>query len=197
MKADARTLVGAGLLVGTVATLSACAGNSVETFSSEMCRPPAESRLAADYDAAGMKGAFTLWMFADQGEFDGAATTGDLVLEAYGSPPETALGEPPPLHGTTTIDPAQLGAAHTGDVASTDPRRPGVLVLQTRDGAADRADVTIRLGAVSNRMDHIVFDGSYTVLRPTAVTDTMVSGRWESGAGAGPVAGGRFCAVRT
>jgi hypothetical protein len=46
-------------------------------------------------------------------------------------------------------------------------------------------------------MDHIVFDGSYTVLRPTAVTDTMVSGRWESGAGAGPVAGGRFCAVRT
>jgi hypothetical protein len=194
MNEATKGVLAAGLLAGT---LSACAGNSVDTLSSDMCRPPEENRLAADYDGAAMAGTFTLWMFADEGDFEGAATMGDLVMTAYGEPPKTALGEPPLLHGTTTIDPSQLGAAHTGDMTSADPARPGVLLLQTRDGAAARPDVTIRLGAIGNRMDRIVFDGAYTALRPLSVADTLVSGTWESGVGSGTVAGGRFCAVRS
>lgn len=196
MNRAVRGFVAAGLLAGS---LSACAGNSghtVEALSSDMCRPPAENRLAADYDGAALAGTFTLWMFADRGDFEGAAAMGDLVMTAYGEPPKTAMGAPPLLHGTTTIDPSQLGAAHTGAMDSTDPERPGVLLLQAQEPAAARPDVVIRLGAIGNRMDRIVYDGAYTVLRPLGVADTLVSGTWESGVGSGTVAGGRFCAVR-
>jgi hypothetical protein len=42
----------------------------------------------------------------------------------------------------------------------------------------------------------MAFDDAYTALRLVEATDTTFSGHWESGAGRGPVAGGRFCALR-
>lgn len=179
--------------------LPGCAGNSVTTMSSDACRPPEANELSTDYAVAEMAGTHALWMFADQGTFEGAAAMGELRMSPYDEAPASLMGGASAmLHGTADLDLAKLGAANTGDTMSDDVQRPGVLVLQPRggDAATDARDVTIRLGAISNRMDRIVFDGSYTVLRPTSATDTLISGRWESGAGAGVVAGGRFCAIR-
>ena len=177
-----------------------CAANSVDALTpmaADDCRPAEASRLADDYSAADLAGSWSLWLFADEGDATGAAAGGRLDLVAW-EPGEEPLvgGSPAALHGATDIDLEAVGAADSGDASSELLERPGVLVLQWREPGAEHPSVALRLGDRSNRLDRMVIDDSYTVLRVTEAADTTFAGGWESGAGRGPVAAGRFCAVR-
>lgn len=177
-----------------------CASNSLETpraLSADACRPPETSGLADDFSAADLSGAWSLWLFADEGEAAGAAAGGRLELTAWEAGEEPLVGgTPASLYGSTDVGMGDVGAVDTGDPSSEALERPGVLVLQWRESGAERPSVALRLGNRSNRLDRMAFDDAYTALRLVEATDTTFSGRWESGAGRGPVAGGRFCAVR-
>ena len=186
-----------GLVVLAVA---GCARNAVDALTpiaAEDCRPSEANRLADGFSAANLAGAWSVWLFADEGDAAGEAAGGRLELVAW-EPGEEPLvgGSPAALHGATDVDLEAVGAADTGDASSEALERPGVLVLQWRESGAERPSVALRLGDRSNRLDRMVFDDSYTVLRLTEAADTTFAGSWESGAGRGPVASGRFCAVR-
>lgn len=187
--------------LGLVALAAAgCARNEVDALTpidAEDCRPADANSLADGFSAADLAGAWSVWLFADEGDAAGEAAGGRLELVAW-EPGEEPLvgGSPAALHGATDVDLEAIGAADSGDASSEALERPGVLVLQWREAGDDRPSVALRLGDRSNRLDRMVFDDSYTVLRLTEAADTAFAGRWESGAGRGPVASGRFCAVR-
>lgn len=177
-----------------------CASNSLDTptpLSAEACRPPETSGLADGFSSTDLAGAWSLWLFADEGEAAGAAAGGHLVLTAWEAGEEPLVGgSPAALRGATDVEVGAVGAADSGDASSEALDRPGVLVLQWRESGDERPSVALRLGDRSNRLDRMAFDDAYTVLRLVEATDSTFSGHWESGAGRGPVAGGRFCAVR-
>lgn len=179
-----------------------CAPNAVDALTpiaAEDCRPAEGNSLADGFSAADLAGAWSLWMFADEGDAadEGEVAGGRLELVAW-EPGEEPLvgGSPAALHGVTDVDLEAVGAADTGDTSSEALERPGVLVLQWREPGAERPSVALRLGDRSNRLDRMVIDDSYNVLRVTEAADTTFAGLWESGAGRGPIAAGRFCAVR-
>lgn len=177
-----------------------CASNSVDNpvpLAAEACRPLEANGLGDDFSAAELAGAWSLWMFADEGDATGAAAGGRLELAAWEAGDEPLVGgSPPALYGATDVDVSAVGAVDTGDPSSRALERPGVLVLQWREPGDERPNVAMRLGARSNRLDRMTFDDAYTALRVYEARDTAFAGQWESGAGRGPVAGGRFCAVR-
>lgn len=165
-------------------------------MAAEACRPAETNSLADEFSAADLAGSWSLWMFTDE-DATGASAGGRLELVAW-EPGEEPLvgGSPAALHGATDVDLDAVGAADTGDASSESLERPGVLVLQWREPGAERPSVALRLGDRSNRLDRMAIDDSYTVLRVTEAADSTFAGRWESGAGRGPVAAGRFCTVR-
>jgi hypothetical protein len=177
-----------------------CASNSLDSptpLAAEACRPPETSGLADDFSATGLAGAWSLWLFADEGEAAGAAAGGRLELTAWEAGEEPLVGgSPAALYGSTDVEVGAVGAVDAGDPSSEALERPGVLVLQWRESGAERPSVALRLGDRSNRLDRMAFDDAYTALRLVEATDTTFSGHWESGAGRGPVAGGRFCTLR-
>jgi len=176
-----------------------CAPNAVDAPTpvtpvvAEDCRPTESNSLATGFSATDLAGSWSLWLFADPG----AAAGGRLELVAWEPGGEPLVGgSPAALHGATDVDLDTVGAADSGDASSESPERPGVLVLEWREPSAERPSVVLRLGDRSNRLDRMAVDDTYTVLRVTEVADTTFGGFWESGAGRGPVAAGRFCAVR-
>jgi hypothetical protein len=181
---------------------SGCAPNSVDAptpvtpVAAESCRPAETNSLADGFSAADLAGSWSLWLFADEGDAT-AAAGGRLELVAWEPGDEPLIGgAPAALHGATDVDLEAVGAADSGDASSEALDRPGILVLQWREPGAERPSVALRLGDRSNRLDRMVVDDSYNVLRVTEAADSTFAGRWESGAGRGPVAAGRFCAVR-
>lgn len=166
-------------------------------MATEACRPAETNSLANGFSAADLAETWSLWLFADEGDATGAAAGGRLELVAW-EPGEEPLvgGAPAALHGATDVDLDAVGAADAGDASSEALERPGVLVLQWREPGAERPSVALRLGDRSNRLDRLAVDDSYTALHVTEAADTTFAGRWESGAGRGPVAAGRFCALR-
>lgn len=187
--------LGLVILVG-----AGCAPNAVDALTpvaAEACRPAETNSLADGFSAADLAGSWSLWLFADEGDATGEAAGGRLELVAWEAGEEPLVGGTPAvLHGATDVDLESVGAADSGDTASEALERPGVLGLQWREPEAERPSVALRLGDRSNRLDRMAIDDSYTVLRVTEAADTMFAGHWESGAGRGPVAAGRFCAVR-
>lgn len=195
-----RVSVPAAALGLVVLAGAGCAPNAVDAptpMAAEACRPAETNSLADEFSAADLAGSWSLWMFADDGDAIGEAVGGRLELVAW-EPGEEPLvgGSPPALHGATDVDLEAVGAADSGDASSEALERPGVLVLQWREPDAERPSVALRLGDRSNRLDRMAVDDSYTVLRVTEAADTTFAGQWESGAGRGPIAAGRFCAVR-
>ena len=95
-----------------------------------------------------------------------------------------------PLYGTSDVDFASVGAVTPGDASSSDPSRPGVLVLQ------GPGRVMLRVGSEANRRDVRRFDGAYTVLQVQQVSEKGFAGTWRSGVGT-EESGGHFCATRT
>lgn len=167
-----------------------------DPIASDACQPPEANQLPADYAAADLEGAWSLWMFADEGEEAGSAAGGLLELRRLEADSPFA-GSAAVLRGTLELDPGEIGAADTGDLTSQAPERPGVLVLESEAAGAEGPRVTLRLGDRSNRPGRLTFDDAYAALHLSEAGDSTFAGRWGSGTGRGPTAGGRFCAVRT
>ncbi len=216
--AMARWAEGRSLALGSAAALVAaiglaCSGNSpggngeataavdsthavMHDEALTMCEPPADE-MAEDVSAAELAGEYTLILIASGDGQTVERAEGALRLTAYHEPPVTTVGPPPVLYGATTLDPTLVGAVDTGDPAAIAPDAPGVMVFEWTERAGDEATtrVVIRVGALTNRLDQLRFDGAYTALRVYGVGEKGFNGTWESG-GPDKVAGGHFCAVR-
>ncbi len=163
--------------------------------------------LTRTSQAAALAGSYHLRVAATSGARAGAAVEGTLSLQPVddsAATPVLVLGLPDStvrhrLTGALALDPAAIGAAPTGDLASTDPAAPGVLVIERRPREpAAPVEMTLRLGADANRKNSVRFDGGYFALTVRGSGPEGFAGSWTSGgAGVADVAGGSFCARRT
>jgi len=163
--------------------LTGCgAGNAAQADPKlQACAPVEASAEAVAADK--LAGRYTVRMVATSGEKRGTTADGQMELM-----PGTSAGGSP-LYGTAELDFASVGAVVPGDPKSTDPLSPGVLVLEGSSG------VMLRVGSEANRKDVRRFDGAYTALQVTQVTDQGFAGTWRSGVGTEQTEG-HFCAVR-
>lgn len=178
--------------------LLACAGASLTGLPAHVhtqdpgvdtCQPT-HAILARDATLVGAHGRYGLVLVTRTGE---KTVRGVLVLVR--SPPgrEVLGSAATPLQGALDIDLDQVGARRIGDVTSTDPEAPGVLVLEfDRRGTRH---VMLRLGSDANRVDERLYDGGHTVLRVRQITADGFAGTWESGVRSS-VTTGYFCATR-
>lgn len=197
------------LLATSVFAISALAG-ACRSARPEV-RPAADScpeggtGLTPRSTAAALAGSYRLSLAATSGPGAGAAAEGTLVLRPLddsAAAPVLVLGLADssmshPLAGTLDLDRGPIGAVSTGDLASSDPEAPGVLVIERRPrrpGAA--VEITMRLGADANRRSQVRFDGGYFALTVRRLGANGFAGTWASG-GAGDGASGSFCARRT
>ncbi len=164
------------------------------------CVPPS-GELAAAATLDGWAGEYTLTM-AGGAEGDAAASAqGTLILHQQsadlrqfsGSDGSAIPGVVAPFFGTTDVGVEAVGALRVGDLSSTDPAAPGVLVIESE--TAQGPSILLRFGSDANRRDMVRFDGGYTVLEVREIGDDGFSGTWTSGA-RGREAGGYFCAER-
>ena len=178
--------------------LLACAGASLTGVPANMdaqgsavdaCQPTA-AILAQDATLVGAHGRYGLVLVTHTGE---KTVRGVLVL-VQSPPGREVLGSAAtPLQGALDIDLDQVGARRIGDVTSTDPDAPGVLVLEfDRRGTRH---VMLRLGSDANRVDQRLYDGGRTVLRVRQIDMAGFAGTWDSGVRSS-VTTGYFCATR-
>lgn len=185
-----RTLRLGALLVGTVLGCGGYRSNPAAV----PCEPPKPGALAplpAGVSAERLAGRYRLTLVATSGPDSGSRVQGDLTL-ASGS--REAGPVSPALVGTARIAVERVGAVETGDLGSTDPMRPGVMVFHKTTG--DSAWIMLRLGSESNRQDQQAFESAYTVLDVRQVSESGFAGSWKSGV-TGTVAEGYFCAILT
>lgn len=149
-----------------------------------------------------LAGAYSLTLIATSGPRSGDSTTGELRLTPYpggdrsGTIPSTAGTTRYPLHGSANLELERVGAAAPGQISSTNPSRPGALVIDwIGAGSPAPRTVAIRLGSEANRSDVTPFDPAYTTLTVTSIAPLRFAGRWESGLQGQRVAG-YFCADR-
>jgi hypothetical protein len=183
-------------LVGAVALLAACGGANAGQADPKACAPV--DTPASGLTAAGLAGEYMVQLIATSGGKQGASAAGRLALQAQDTAYQS-MERPDgtvdttfsfPLYGTADVDFAAVGATTPGDVRSSDPQSPGVLVIERPGG------VMLRLGSDANRRGVRRFDGGFTVLQVQQVTDSGFSGTWRSAVGL-EGSGGHFCATRT
>jgi hypothetical protein len=164
--------------------LSACGGGNAAQADPQIqtCTPVegGAETVAADQ----LAGRYTVRLVATSGAKRGSSAEGQIELM-----PNTAGGETA-MYGTAELDFASVGAVVPGDPGSSDPLSPGVLVLEGSGG------VMLRVGSEANRKDVRRFDGAFTALQVTQVTDQGFAGTWRSGLGT-EESEGHFCAVRS
>jgi hypothetical protein len=175
--------------VGALALLAACGGANSGQSNPQPCAP-VEAPSAA-VDATKLGGLFDVRMVATAGMKRGSTAEGRLELRphpgAHGS--DSGSETTYPLSGTAELDFAAVGAVVPGDPGSSDSLSPGVLVLERHGG------VMLRVGSEANRQDVVRFDGAFTALQVTQVTDDGFAGTWRSGVGT-EESEGHFCASR-
>jgi hypothetical protein len=164
--------------------LSACGGGNAAQADPQIqaCTPVEAGAEAVTADQLG--GRYTVRIVATSGAKRGSSAEGRMELM-----PNTAAGGAA-MYGTAELDFASVGAVVPGDPGSSDPLSPGVLVLEGSSG------VMLRVGSEANRKDVRRFDGAFTALQVTQVTDQGFAGTWRSGLGTEESAG-HFCAVRS
>ena len=163
--------------------LAGCGGNAAQADTQiQACTPVEAGSEAVAADELG--GRYTLRMVATSGAKRGSSAEGQMELMTNTSAGESSM------NGTAELDFASVGAVVPGDPKSTDPLSPGVLVLEGSSG------VMLRVGSEANRKDVRRFDGAYTALQVTQVTDQGFAGTWRSGLGT-QESEGHFCAVRS
>jgi len=177
--------------LAAMAVIAGCSGRGdlQTSLESPSCRP-ASSDPASLNRVRELAGEYQLLLVASSGARPGASTGGSLVLAERDS-----VGVP--FYGWTDIDLEAVGAHRLGDLSSTSPQAPGVLVLTT-PGGSDPAmvrSVTLRFGSHANQADLLLFDGAYTALYGRWIERDAFGGEWASGV-QGPEASGSFCAVR-
>jgi hypothetical protein len=186
---------GRGYLALTV-VVAACGGANAGQADPKACAP-VESP-SAEVRADGLAGRYTISVVATAGAKQGASAVGRLelmandsahrIMERTDGSADTTFSFP--LYGTAEVDFSAVGATTPGNVGSSDPLSPGVLVIQRPGG------VMLRLGSEANRRGVRRFDGGYTALQVQQVTEQGFAGTWRSAVGL-EESGGHFCAVRT
>ncbi len=167
---------------------------------------PLSGELAADATLDGWAGEYTLTMVGGAEGDAAASAQGTLILHQQSADLRQFSGSDgsaiprvvAPLFGTTDVGVEAVGALRVGDLSSTDPAAPGVLVIESE--IAQGPSILLRFGSDANRRDMVRFDGGFTVLEVREIGDDGFSGTWTSGAwtsGArGRTTGGYFCAER-
>ena len=177
--------------IGTLVLLAGC-GNAKAGQSNPQPCAPVESP-SAEVDAGKLGGQYTVRMVATAGAKRGSTGEGrmELMPHASGHRSDSTGGSSTtyPLYGTAELDFASVGAVVPGDPGSSDSLSPGVLVIE-RPGR-----VMLRVGSEANRKDVVRFDGAFTALQVTQVTDEGFAGTWRSGVGT-ESSEGHFCATR-
>ena len=174
--------------MGSEATVAAC--------------PDGGPGLDSDAAFADWAGAYALTLVSESGALGLAhlrlAAVDDSMAGAP-SVPGTSRDPMPAkavLFGSTDLDPASVGAFSPGDLGSQDPRRPGVLVLQS-EAADGTPSVILRLGAQANDRTRTDFDGGHFALTVRwTLSDSIFGGDWSS-RGPRTRAAGLFCATRS
>lgn len=156
------------------------------------CEPPG-GQLAPGARAEELAGGYRLILETREGPRAGTRAEGELRLVPWQGE-AGAVSPPPALSGTASLDPAAVGAPDTGDPSSEDPAAPGVLVFEIPAGGEESPSITLRLGHKVNRLDRLLFDAAWFVLRVRGIGPGGFHGAWD--AGPEPAAGGHFCAVR-
>lgn len=186
--------------------LRGCAAHRVKDASPQACLPVTQKQLAAGVHAEALAGQFRLTLVAADGPRAGASVGGDLALTATDSANRVVKmsGTSPradavrPLLGTAAIALEDVGAVRLGDLASSDPSRPGVVVLERRIASASDSlpsEITLRFGSEANATEVQRFDGGFTALYVQDAHAGGFRGSWSSGVRS-PTARGHFCAVR-
>jgi hypothetical protein len=163
---------------------------------------PTSATLPRDASADELAGEHRLQVVATTGPKAGTTISGSLRLTPYEAAQRHRSlpngredsSSAYVLYGTADLTLSEVGA-EAGDLTSSDPVRPGVLVISTASKSGGPPRVLLRLGAEANQRDLLRFDGAYTVLRVREISADGFAGEWESGAPL-PQAGGHFCAVR-
>lgn len=155
---------------------------------------PAAARADPQASAPSLEGEYRLRLVATSGPRSDSSADGTLTLVRPGAGAAPARGVVLLGHGELALE--EVGAA-PADLASTDPMRPGVVVLELAPPAGDSTStrILLRLGAEANRTDVVRLEGASTVLRVREVRDDGFAGDWTANAPL-PVAGGYFCAWR-
>ena len=149
---------------------------------------PVEHALVATSTLAPMAGTYSLTLVSDAET--PASTEGRLTLVTVPAALREMGGSGTPLAGSTDVDVEAVGALRMGDLGSTDPMAPGVLVIETAP-----TNILLRLGSESNRRDEASFDGGYTILTVHQIANGGFDGNWRSGSRDGTTRG-YFCARR-
>ena len=190
--------LGGVVATATMIALAACRAGERPEFQPGPGEPgticePALGSLSAGATLAGRGGTYRLTLVEVAAAGSVRSVQGTLTLRRQ-PPGLDSLGTAStPLYGFTGIDPGAVGAHRVGDPGGTDPRAPGVLVLEgSRDGGRR---ILLRLGADANRRDEALFDGAWTVLEVNEISAGGFAGGWRSGARMSRTRG-YFCAER-
>lgn len=195
-------------LVALALVLRGCAAHRVAPASQQACTPSVDHQLVAGARGDALEGAFVLILVATEGPGAGGSSRGtmalfqnDTTLRRIGFANGSGSYQPHvsiPLIGTADIALGTIGGVQVGDLGSSDPLRPGVVVLERQVMTAAETtltEFTLRLGSEANRRDVTRFDGGFMALYVRAIDPRGFRGTWASGI-AGPEARGYFCAVR-
>ncbi len=190
-----KTRIGVSLLAAASLGGVACGAQNAEV-KPERCAP-VDAVTMTGVKAEGLEGEYELVLVATGGTSAGSSVTGALRLQ----PNEPSLRSIPsagggartdasaPLYGMTDVDVAEVGGLRLGEPTSSDPTRPGVLLVE----GGER--IVLRIGSEANRRGVIRFDGGYFVLRVRRVDAGGFAGNWASGI-VEVQAEGHFCAFR-
>ncbi len=187
-----------------VLTLIACGRGGGGGDAPEVALPACEQVdgiLPHAFDVAGLEGNYTLRLYATRGDSAGKDASGQLMLMAHADSlrelstqsglRSTAIVTP--LYGTAAINLGAVGAVTEGDLASTDPMRPGVVVIERHVDLG--VELTLRFGSISNTRGRTSFDGAYMALSAAWGGSDRFGGSWGSGLMESSTAG-YFCADR-
>ena len=216
MKARGQVRTDADLRIlgfGALFVLASCAGSGGEsedggdapaTSAAVAAAPTCAEPIGSLEAAASLNdwaGEYTLTMVGGADGEEARSVQGTLILHEQaddlryfsGSGGNAIPGVTAPLFGTADVPVEAVGALRVGDLMSTDPAAPGVLVIESE--TPQGPNILLRFGSDANRRDMVRFDGGYTVLELREIGDDGFGGTWTSGIQRLGAAG-YFCAVR-
>jgi hypothetical protein len=183
-------------LLLTVSLGGVACGTQNADVKPERCAPVDEVEMTG-VKAEDLEGEYEFVLVATRGDSVGSSVTGGLWLQpnkpSLRSIPSAGGGArtdaSAPLYGVTDVDVAEVGGLRLGEPTSSDPTRPGVLLVEQGER------IVLRIGSEANRRGIIRFDGGYFVLRVRRVGESGFAGNWASGT-VEVQAEGHLCAFR-
>ncbi len=189
--------------VGVLGVFIACGrggGGDAPEAALPACEP-VDGILPHAFDVAGLEGNYALRLYATRGDSAGKDASGQLMLMAHADSLRERTAQSglrsttivTPLYGTAAINLGAVGAVTQGDLASTDPMKPGVVVIERHVDLG--VEITLRFGSILNARGQTSFDGAYAALSAAWGGSNRFGGSWGSGLMESSTAG-YFCADR-